>query len=83
MHAIENSSLEAHVSICQERYLALQTRFEHVEQKIDSLTASVQEIQQAVQVLTDRDSNRWTGIHIGTISVLMAVIGFLSSLLWT
>lgn len=83
MHAIENTNLEAHVSICQERYQALQTRFEHVETKLDDLTVTVKDIHDHVHAISDRESNRWTAVHVGTIGVLMTVIGFMASMLWS
>jgi uncharacterized protein YhaN len=83
MHAIETTNLEAHVSICQERYAALEKRFTHVEQKIDDLAVTVKDIHDHVHVLSDRESQRWTAVHVGVIGVLMSIIGFMASVLWS
>lgn len=81
MHDIENTSLEAHVSLCAERYDALQRRFEHVEQKIDDLAESITVIRDQIVAISERQSERWSTLHIGVIGTLMTVIGFLASLL--
>lgn len=81
MHDIENTSLEAHVSLCAERYDALQRRFEHVEQKIDDLTASIMIVRDQIIAISEQQSQRWSTLHIGVIGALMTVIGFMASLL--
>ena len=83
MHAIETTNLEAHVSICQERYAALERRFEHVETKIDDMGVTIKDIHQHVHALSERQSDRWNAIHVGTIGVLMTIIGFMASMLWS
>jgi predicted nucleic acid-binding Zn-ribbon protein len=82
MHAIETVNLEAHVSLCEERYMALQKRFEDVEHKIDDLAETIQDIHEHVHSLSAQQSDRWTAIHVGTIGVLMTIIGFMASMLW-
>jgi predicted nucleic acid-binding Zn-ribbon protein len=82
MHAIENTNLEAHVSICQERYQALQTRFEHVEKKIDTLTDTVRDIHDHVHAMSQKQSDRWNAVHVSVIGMLTAIIGFMGSMLW-
>lgn len=82
MHAIENTNLEAHVSICQERYQALERRFEHVENKIDAISTTIEDIHQHVHALAQAQSDRWSAAQIGVIGVLMAIIGFLTSQIW-
>ena len=36
-HPIETENLAAHVSLCEERYRALDARFTHLERKIDDV----------------------------------------------
>lgn len=81
MHDIENTSLEAHVSLCAERYQALERRFEHVEQKIDNLTESITIVRDQIVAIGESQTNRWSALHIGVIGALMTVIGFLASML--
>ena len=83
MHAIETTNLEAHVSICQERYAALERRFEEVETKIDLMGVTITDIHQHVHALSERQLHRWNAIHVAVISVLMTIIGFMASLLWS
>jgi hypothetical protein len=83
MHAIETTNLEAHVSICQERYAALERRFTDVETKIDDLGVTIKDIHDHVHALAERQSDRWTAVHVGTIGVLMTIIGFMASVLWS
>lgn len=82
MHAIETTNLEAHVSLCQERYAALEKRFQDVENKIDDLGVTIRDIHDTVHALTERQSDRWNAVHVGTIGVLMTIIGFMASALW-
>lgn len=81
MHDIENTSLEAHVSLCAERYAALERRFEHVEQKIDNLTESITIVRDQIVAISENQNDRWSTLHISVIGALMTVIGFLASLL--
>ena len=83
MHAIETVNLEAHVSICQERYAALAKRFEDVENKIDDLGVTIRDIHDHVHALSERQSDRWNAVHVGVIGVLMTIIGFMASMLWS
>lgn len=80
MHDIETTNLEAHVSLCAERYSALERRFEHMEQKIDDLTASITIVRDQIVAISERQSERWSTLQIGVIGALMTAIGFLVSL---
>jgi prefoldin subunit 5 len=46
---IEKKSLEAHVELCAERYNALESRLDHVDAKISSLSDVIREVHDMVQ----------------------------------
>ena len=80
-HDIESNSLPAHVSICQERYRALEARFEEVEAKIDRINATLLEIRIDLSDLRDAQHTRWNTAQMSLIGVLTAVIGGLFGVL--
>lgn len=79
---IESESLPAHVSLCQERYRALEARLDTMEEKIQKIESLVQDIHNNLQKLSNRQNDRWSSAQIGVISVLISVIGFLSARLF-
>lgn len=40
---IEKQNLEAHVSLCEERYRQIESRFDKIEAKIDCITAEMRQ----------------------------------------
>lgn len=74
-HDIESESLPAHVSLCQERYRALEHRFEEVETKIDKINSTLLEIRIDLSDLRDAQHSRWNTAQMSLIGVLTAVIG--------
>lgn len=75
--SIEETSLEAHVKICQERYESLDykldqvdRKFASIEEKIVSLCASIEAIK------SDINSSKNNGF-LYVIGLLLAVSGFL------
>lgn len=79
---IESESLPAHVSLCQERYKALESRLDNLEEKIQKIESLAQSIHNDLQSLSNRQSDRWSSAQIGLISLLISVIGFLSARLF-
>jgi len=76
---IESESLPAHVSLCQERYRALEGRLDTMEEKIQRIESLVTSIHDDLKNLSNRQNDRWSAAQVGVISVLIAVVGFLSA----
>jgi hypothetical protein len=81
-HEIETESLPAHVSICQERYRALESRMINFDEKIDAINVILREIRQEVVKLQTDHHTRWNLAQISTISVCIAIISMLVSHIW-
>ena len=79
---IESESLPAHVSLCQERYRALESRLDAMEEKIQRIESLVTSIHDDLKNLSNRQNDRWSAAQVGVISVLIAVVGFLSARLF-
>lgn len=77
IHEIENKSLEAHVSLCAERYKQLDTRLTNVEQRLDKIETGLTEIKTLLQQDKSQLSNKVI-VAAGTIiTTLVSAIGFL------
>lgn len=79
-HPSESTDLELHTALCAERYLALETRLDGVEQRLDRIESEITEVHQAVRKLAEHHASRWDSLQIGVIGVLMATIGGLLGL---
>jgi hypothetical protein len=82
-HDIETESLPAHVSICQERYRALESRLDQVETRIEQIHQVLRDIRDDIQDIRDNHAQRWNSAQIGTIAVLMTMIGAMAARLWS
>ena len=74
---IEKKNLEAHVELCAERYDALESKLDTVDEKVNSLEISVGEIKSMIVHLDRRRSTQlitWAGT---TITMLIGVVGWL------
>ena len=78
-HDIESESLPAHVSICQERYQALEHRLDQVEHKIAEVHRVLRDIRDDLQDIRDHHAQRWDTAQIATIGILMTIIGALAT----
>lgn len=76
-HDIETESLEAHVSLCQERYLALERRMVAIENRMDEIGTMVAEVKTQVERLNERHTNRWDRGKDAVIGLLVACLGVL------
>lgn len=79
MSDIENKSLEAHVSLCQERYSALQRRLDAVEANLLNIETMLHDLSEQMVLLAKQNANKWNTIQLGTIGVLLSVTGYLAS----
>lgn len=78
-HDIEAESLPAHVSICQQRYLVLESRLETVEKRIEKIEELVKDIHTNVSNLNSNQKGRWIEIQWWIIGLLTSAVGFLLS----
>jgi hypothetical protein len=81
-HDIESESLPAHVSICQERYNALEAKFQSVTESINRINLVLEDIRTDLVALNQSQNSRWNSMQIGVIGVLMTVIGALGARLY-
>lgn len=74
---IEKTSLEAHVSLCELRYQALERRITEVEGKLDEVKTLIQDIHNRLSQVKDQTLTRWDKAQAGVIALLIAVVAFL------
>ena len=74
---IEKKSLEAHVELCAERYNALETRLDHVDAKISSLSDVIREVHDMVQRMSEKRTDQLIGWGVGIIGALAATTVYL------
>ena len=74
---IEKKSLEAHVELCAERYNALETRLDHVDAKISSLSDVIREVHDMVQRMSEKRTDQLIGWGVGLIGALSATVIYL------
>ena len=77
MSDIERTSLDAHVSLCELRYQALERRIDQVEQSLDELKNMVQEIHGQLMKQQSHTWTRWDKIQWSLIGVLGGIVGWL------
>ena len=74
---IEKKSLEAHVELCAERYNALESRLDHVDAKISSLSEVIREVHDMVQRMSEKRTDQLIGWGVGLIGALSATVIYL------
>ena len=74
---IEKKSLEAHVELCAERYNALETRLDHVDAKISSLSDVIREVHDMVQRMSEKRTDQLICWGVGLIGALSATVIYL------
>lgn len=77
MSDIERTSLDAHVSLCELRYQALERRIDEVEQSLTELKTMVQEIHVQLLKQQNRTWTRWDKIQWSLIGVLGGLVAWL------
>jgi hypothetical protein len=74
---IEETNLEAHVRICQERYESLDYKLDQVDRKFQSIEARLASICLSLEALkTDLNGSKINGFTY-IIGLLLAVLGYL------
>lgn len=76
-HDIETENLEAHVSICQERYQQLANRFDSLESRIERVETVVLDIHSDIEDLKTAQNSRWDKARDVIIGVLFSTTAFL------
>jgi predicted nucleic acid-binding Zn-ribbon protein len=74
---IEKKSLEAHVELCAERYNQLEHRFEHMNNKINSLEILMREVHDMVARINEKRTDQVISWGLGIIGGLVAVTSYL------
>lgn len=77
MSDIERTSLDAHVSLCELRYQALERRIQDVEHSLTELKSMVQEIHRQLLSQQNHTWTRWDNIQWSLIGVLGGILGWL------
>ena len=75
--AIETENLEAHVSICEQRYLNLEARLDTLENKIERIENLLSDINQKIQDLNVTHDTQINQGLVYVVGILLAVCGFL------
>lgn len=76
MSEIERTSLDAHVSICELRYQALNDRLDRVTQDLDELKVLVQGLAQALQAQQAHQNSYWNRVQWALIGGLISVVAW-------
>ena len=76
MNDIERTSLDAHVSICELRYQALNDRLDGMTQDMDELKSLIQKLAQDLQEHREDQNNYWSRVQWAVIGGLIAFAGW-------
>jgi hypothetical protein len=74
---IEKKSLEAHVELCAERYNALDSKLQVMEEKIEGVAIMVGEVKLAVGKMAEKNNDRLISWGVGIIGTLAATTVYL------
>ena len=74
---LEKKSLEAHVDLCQQRYLELGRRLDRVEWRLDNMEHTLTEIRDAINQHHKAEKQHLLNIAGSIIAVLLGVVGYL------
>jgi len=76
MSEIERTSLDAHVSICELRYQALNDRLDRVELDLAELKTLMQNLALALQTQQHRQNGQWTRVQWALIAGLISAVAW-------
>jgi predicted nucleic acid-binding Zn-ribbon protein len=76
MSDIERNSLDAHVSLCELRYQALNDRLDRVEADLGELKNLIQDLSQALQSQRNYQNNYWNRVQWAVIGGLIAAVAW-------
>jgi septal ring factor EnvC (AmiA/AmiB activator) len=72
---IERTSLDAHVSMCELRYQALERRIDSLEQQLTQVNLMLAQIRDRLERMPDQQNQRWERVQWAVIGVLGSVAG--------
>ena len=79
MNDIERTNLDAHVSICELRYQALNDRLDRIDEDMSELKTLIQGLARDLQIQQDQSMNHWHRAQWAVIGVLMSSVGWFLS----
>lgn len=74
---IEKKSLEAHVELCAQRYKFLEDKLQSVEEKCETLVATVSTVKSTIDKMAEKGNDRLINWGVGIIVFLVGTIGYL------
>lgn len=74
---IETENLEAHVSICQERYEALDAKIDRLEARMKDVEITLLDIVDKLHRMEGKHQDKFNNLGGALILILVSVIGFL------
>lgn len=74
---IETENLEAHVSICQERYEALDAKIDRLEARMKDVELTLLDIADKLHRMENKHQAQWANTGGALIIILVSAIGFL------
>lgn len=74
---IEKKSLEAHVELCAERYRFIEEKLDNLDKRIVDISTSINDVYDAVRLLTETRNNQLISWGLGIIGVLFGCVGYL------
>lgn len=74
---IEKKSLEAHVELCAERYNALETRLDSLDEKISAVSTMIKEVKETITHMAEKQNDRLIQWGVGIIGTLIAATTYL------
>jgi len=79
MSEIERHSLDAHVSICELRYQALNDRLDRIDQDMTELKSLIQGLHRDLDRQQDQTMNHWHRAQWAVIGILLSSLGWFAS----
>lgn len=76
---IERINLDAHVSLCELRYLELHRRMTQIEGQLESLQILLSQIRDSLSQLPQQQNSRWDRLQTGVIGALVGLVAWLAS----
>ena len=74
---LEKTNLEAHVDLCQQRYMNLDNRLLKVETKLEKIDSDLSDIKVMLKASQAKQTHILLGISGAIITVLIATVGYL------
>ena len=74
---IETENLEAHVSICQERYEALDAKIDRLEARMKDVEITLLDIVDKLHKMENQHQDKFNNLGGSLILILVSIIGFL------